>query len=277
MSATVSTLIRTCGLDRLDARVLMQHVLGVNRAWLVAHGDDVLDDTSCKRFNALVARRAAGEPVAYLVGEREFWGRPFLVTKDVLIPRPETELLIETALATLDATAPLRVLDVGTGTGCIAITLALEAPAWQVSALDISPAALQIAARNADQLGARVNLLESDMLDALRQQTPLPQFDLIVSNPPYIPAGDPHLVQGDLRFEPASALTDQQDGLSCYRHLAIHAPSLLVPGGILMLEHGYDQGVSVPALLQQAGWQDVECLQDLAGQPRLTRARRLAG
>ncbi|WP_018150689.1 peptide chain release factor N(5)-glutamine methyltransferase [Leeia oryzae] len=274
MQTTVSSLIRSSGLDRTDARVLLQYVLGVNRAWLVAHGDDVPDEASCNRFHTLAARRLAGEPVAYLVGEREFWGRPFQVTPDVLIPRPETELLIETALATLDVTAPLRVLDVGTGSGCIAITLALEAPAWQVSALDISPAALQIAARNARELGANVTLLESDMLDALRLQTPLPQFNLIVSNPPYIPAGDPHLDQGDLRFEPANALTDQQDGLSCYRHLATYAGALLAPNGYLLLEHGYDQGDSVPALLQQAGWQSVECLPDLAGQPRLTRARR---
>ncbi|WP_374337397.1 peptide chain release factor N(5)-glutamine methyltransferase [Leeia sp.] len=270
---SLDQLLRHCGLPRLEARLLLQQVLQVNHAWLVAHGGEPISSDARLDFATLVQRRLAGEPIAYLLESREFYGRPFRVTPAVLIPRPDTELLIEQALAHLPADPPLQVLDVGTGSGCIAITLALERPQWQLTALDLSDAALQVAQNNARRLGAAVRFVHSDYLSAVTGQ----QFDAIVSNPPYIPQGDPHLQQGDLRYEPASALTDGADGLQAYRALAQQAKACLRPGGWLLVEHGYDQGETVPALLQQAGWQQIHLHHDLAGQARVTCAQRPEG
>lgn len=267
---TLDHLLRHSGLPRLEARLLLQQALQVSHAWLVAHGDEPIPDGARQVFAASVQRRLAGEPIAYLLETREFYGRPFRVTPAVLIPRPDTELLIEQALARLPADKPLQILDVGTGSGCIAITLALERPQWRVLALDLSQPALQVAQDNAERLGAAVHFLHSDYLSAVLGQ----QFDAIISNPPYIPVGDPHLQQGDLRFEPAAALTDGADGLLAYRTLAQQGRGCLREAGWLMVEHGYDQGEAVPALLQQAGWQEVSLHRDLAGQPRVTCAQR---
>lgn len=267
---TIDALLRESGLDRVDARLLMQHVLGVDRAWLIAHGSEAPSADALSRFVDLTARRHNGEPVAYLLGQREFYGRPFHVTPDVLIPRPETELLVEAALQCLEPNHPAKVLDVGTGSGCIAVTLALEAAAWDVWAVDVSAAALAVATDNAQRLGARLKAVQSDWLAALTSE----RFDLIVSNPPYIPAGDAHLGQGDLRFEPPGALTDFGDGLNAYRALAEQAPRHLMPDGWLLVEHGYDQGKTVPALLEAAGWREVALRYDYAGHPRVTLARR---
>lgn len=275
-------------LPRNEARVLLAHLLQRDHAWLVANDDYLLASDELAQLNALAARRTAGEPIAYLLGEREFYGRVFRCSPAALIPRPETELLIDQALALLPVRpelvegpdgnhrpafdqAPLRVLDVGTGTGCIAITIALERPTTIVTAIDISPDALALARDNAQRLNANVTFIQSNWLAALQ---PNAQFDLILSNPPYIVPGNAHLTQGDLRFEPAVALADAVDGLESYRQLALGALRHLKPVGALIVEHGYDQGESVPALLSAAGFADVAMHRDLAGHPRITEARR---
>ena len=267
-------------LPRNEVRLLLAHVLRRDHAWLVAHDDYLLMSDELEQINALTARRTAGEPIAYLLGERDFYGRTFHCTPAALIPRPETELLIERALLRLPADAslrvvdpaPLRILDVGTGTGCIAITLALERPKALVTAIDISPAALALARANATGLGANLTFIESNWFSALVPTHP--KFDLIVSNPPYIVPADPHLSQGDLRFEPAIALTDAVDGLESYRQLARGAQSHLKSGGVLIVEHGYDQGESVPALLAACGLVNIVTHDDLAGHPRVTAAQK---
>jgi release factor glutamine methyltransferase len=234
-------------LPRAELRLLLSHVLSQNAAWLAAH--DIL-------------------------GYREFYGRNFKCTPAALIPRPETELLIDIALTLVSARGePVepRILDVGTGTGCIAITLALEMPSAQVTALDISRDALTLARANAAALSANINFVESDWFSAIDASA---QFDIIVSNPPYIVPNDPHLFQGDLRFEPWLALQDRGDGLQSYRELAAGAKQHLREGGLLIVEHGYDQGESVPALFREAGFEDVEMIRDLADQPRITRCKK---
>jgi release factor glutamine methyltransferase len=233
----------------------------VPRAWLIAHDTDAAGETRSAQFEALLTRRLAGEPVAYLTGIREFYGRPFEVSPAVLIPRPDTELLVEQALARLAVDAAADVLDLGTGSGCIAITLALERPRARVTAVDRSAAALAIAERNADKLDARVELLPSDWFDALGGR----RFDLIVSNPPYVAAADPHLARGDVRFEPLSALAAGPDGLDDLTRLIGGARAHLRPGGTLLLEHGYDQADAVQGLLRANGIGRPQSWADLAG------------
>lgn len=252
-----------------EARLLLAHLLERNTAWLEAHRDDVAETQIIEGFMALVARRATGEPIAYLTGWREFHGRNFRVTPDVLIPRPETELLVDLALEKLGAGTTARILELGTGSGCLAITIALELPAARVTAVDVSPAALTVADANARRLGADVAFIASDWFAALPPQ----RFDLIVANPPYVAADDPHLSQGDLRFEPRAALTDGADGLSAIRHIVTTASHWLVPGGWLFFEHGWDQGEAARALLSAAGYADIEQRQDLAGIVRVSGGR----
>lgn len=249
-----------------EARLLLRHLVGCSAAWLEAHRDDPLDAAVAGRFATLTARRAAGEPIAYLVGAREFYGRDFGVNAAVLIPRPETELLVDLARAALAGTTAARILDLGTGSGCLAITLALELPQAEVWALDASLAALAVAQANAARLGARVRLLESDWFAAVAGE----RFDLIVGNPPYIAAGDAHLDRGDLRFEPALALSCGADGLDAIRCIVAAAPTHLPAGGRLLLEHGYDQAQAVAALLQAAGFTDLVQHCDLAGIVRVS-------
>ena len=266
-------------LPRNEARLLLAHVLQRNHAWLVAHDDYVFTNSELERINTLSARRTGGEPIAYLLGERDFYGRTFRCSPAALIPRPETELLIDKALAMLPvrpeavvgSDGKQHILDVGTGTGCISITLALERPKAMVTAIDISPDALALARDNALRLNASVILIQSNWFAALPIEA---QFNLIVSNPPYIVPGDAHLGQGDLRFEPVVALVDAVDGLESYRQLALGALRHLTPGGLLVVEHGYDQGESVPALLSAAGFADIVMHRDLAGHPRVTEARK---
>lgn len=255
------------GLPRLEARMLLTAVSGLSRLYLIAHDDALLADDVAARFEALCVRRRAGEPVAYLLGEREFYGRRFGVTPDVLIPRPDTELLVELALAHGDRTVPLRVADLGCGSGAIAVTLALEAPAWQLYAVDVSAAALAVAQANAAQLGARVDFRLGSWFEPL---VGAPAFDLLVSNPPYIHRLDHHLGEGDVRFEPRGALTDEDDGLSCLREIAATAPRHLRVGGWLLVEHGFDQGEACRQLFDAAGFVQVATLQDLAGNDRVT-------
>ena len=255
---------------RSEIRMLLSHVLARDHAWLIAHDDYEFTVDELEQINALTARRVAGEPVAYLLEERDFYARTFRCSPAALIPRPETELLIERALSHLPADSAFHILDVGTGTGCIAITVALERPNAIVTAIDISPDALALAQDNAQRLGANVAFVQSNWLAAL---PPNARFDLILSNPPYIAPGDAHLTQDDLCFEPAIALADAVDGLESYRQLALGALRHLKPGGTLILEHGYDQGESVLALLAAAGFTGVEMHRDLAGHPRITEAR----
>jgi release factor glutamine methyltransferase len=253
---------------RLEARVLAAFAWKVAPAWLIAHDTDALADEQVAAFETLLARRLAGEPVAYLTSTREFFGQVFEVSPDVLIPRPETELLVELALARLPADRSADILDLGTGSGCIAISLALERPHIRVTAIDRSMAALDLARRNAERLGARVEFLNSDWFDGLAGR----HFDLVVSNPPYIAAGDPHLARGDVRFEPLTALAAGADGLDDLRRVITGARTHLHPGGVLLLEHGYDQAAAVRALLMEQGFANPESWRDLAGTERVSGA-----
>lgn len=256
---------------RRDAQVLLGHALGVSRAWLIAHRDDVLPAPAAARFEVLLAQRCSGIPVAYLLGEREFHGRRFRVSPDVLIPRPETELLVEVALDLLPRSSPCAVLDLGTGSGCIAVTIACEHAAAQVTAVDASAAALEIARANAAALGARVEFIESDWFARLAGR----RFDLIVANPPYIACGDPHLARGDLRFEPAAALVSGADGLDAIRRITAESAGYLREGAWLLFEHGYDQASASKDLLHRAGFTELLSRTDLAGLPRLAGGRLL--
>ena len=267
---SIAELMRAGRIDAIDARVLLRATLGVNDAYLIAHAHDGVSAPHEAQFRALAARRAAGEPVAYIVGEREFYGHVFKVTPAVLIPRPETELLVELALQRTPPHGIQRVLDLGTGSGCIAISIALTQPAAQVTALDRSEAALTVARENAARLHARnVVFQTSDWFDAVQNQ----RFDIIVSNPPYVAEDDVHLTQGDLCFEPASALAAGADGLADIRIIAAGARAHLAPGGWLLLEHGYDQASRCRALLSQAGFGEVQSWRDLAGIERVSGGR----
>lgn len=252
-----------------EARLLLGHVLGRPPAWLIAHDDEVLDEDALLGFASLAARRAGGEPVAYLVGQREFFGREFEVSPAVLIPRPETELLVEIALARVGADGAAAILDLGTGSGCLAVTLALELPKARVTAVDASAAALAVARQNAERHGINVRLLQADWFGALAGE----RFDLIVANPPYIAAADPHLSAGDLRHEPQMALSSGADGLDAIRHIVADAPAHLASGGHLLLEHGYDQAAAVEELMEAAGLAGREQHRDLAGIVRVSGGR----
>lgn len=256
----------TASIGRVDAQVLVAHLLGVNSAYLVANPMRVLTESEDARVDLFVAQRALGQPVAYLVGKREFYSRDFFVGPEVLIPRPETETLVDAALQL--SRRPISILDLGTGSGVIAVTLACELPDARVVATDSSEAALATAAANAKAHGceSRIEFARGEWYDGLAAR----RFDLIVSNPPYIAARDPHLAAGDLRFEPAQALTDgSADGLDSIRAIINGAPAHLNPGGRLLLEHGYDQAGAVASLLAAAGLGDPASIPDLAGIPRV--------
>ncbi|CAE6773540.1 peptide chain release factor N(5)-glutamine methyltransferase [Paraburkholderia nemoris] len=273
---TPAALLRASPLPSLEARILLTHVLGWRHTQLITRSDEALDGPVIERYRALEARRVAGEPVAQLVGAREFFGLDFEVTPDVLIPRPETELLVETALAAMENILRPRVLDLGTGTGAIAVAIASIRPDAQVWALDRSAEALAVATRNAKRLldakrpGGAVGLQQSDWYNSLDAAL---RFDVIVSNPPYIASGDPHLSEGDLRFEPRGALTDEADGLSAIRKIVAGAPTRLTANGVLWLEHGYDQAEAVRALLTAQGFMQVRSEHDLAGIERISGGR----
>jgi release factor glutamine methyltransferase len=256
--------------DRAEAGILLAHALGRPRSWLFAHADDPVDAAGAAAFAALVERRAAGEPVAYLVGRRGFWTLDLEVTPATLIPRPETELLVELALARLPRNGAPRVADLGTGSGAIALAIARECAHAQVLATDASEAALAVARRNAETNGIRnLAFARSDWFAALAEQ----RFDLVVSNPPYIAAADPHLAQGDLRYEPASALASGSDGLDDIRRIVAGAQEHLTQGGWLLFEHGWDQGSAVRGLLEAAGYGEVFTAQDLERRDRVSGGR----
>lgn len=265
---TVGRLQTTLPLDALENRILLGHALGLTRVGLITQSERALNAAEAQALEALVERRLKGEPIAYIVGRREFFGLDFHVTDAVLIPRPDTELLVELALERLPPQG--RMLDMGTGSGAIAVAVAHTRADAQVWALDVSEAALEVARGNAASNGAHVHFLRSDWFEALGDE----RFDLIVSNPPYIAEADAHLSQGDLRFEPAGALTDHADGLSALRTIAAGAPRHLAPQAWLLMEHGYDQAAQVRALLESHGYTEVQSWKDLAGIERVTGARR---
>jgi release factor glutamine methyltransferase len=255
----------------LDAEVLLAFVLDHPRSWLLARRRESLAADTARLFETLIARRAEGRPVAYLTGTREFWSRPFRVTPDTLIPRPETEHLVEAALARLPAARRCEIADPGTGSGIIALTLALERPDCRVTATDISHAALAVARDNAARLGVtNVGFHHGDWFAGLEGRV----FDLIASNPPYVASSDPYLALGDLRYEPPIALASGATGLEAIHVLIAQARDQLAPGGWLLLEHGFDQAAAVAALFAEYGYVEVESLRDLAGHPRIAAARR---
>ena len=255
-----------------DAEILLEHVTGKARTYLLAFGETELTAEQEARLAALLVRRKTGEPVAHLVGEREFWSLPLYVSAATLIPRPDTEVLVEQGLVAIARKTAPRLVDLGTGSGIVAVTLALARPDAEVSAVDISPAALDVARSNAARLGATVRFLAGDWFAPLAGE----RFDLIVSNPPYVAAGDPHLTRDGLPFEPQGALTDGVsggDGMACIAHLVAHAVAHLTPGGALRIEHGYDQAVKTRTLLLAAGFAEVDSWRDGAGIERVSGGR----
>lgn len=257
-----------CGGDspKRDAEILLSFVTGKSRSWLIAFDETLLSDAQLTQLNVLLARRAQGEPVAHLVGEREFWSLPLRVNDATLIPRPDTEILVEQALARLPA-APTRILDLGTGTGAIALAIASERPDCQIMGVDRIDAAVALATENAERLAL------SNVTFALShwfRDLPSSRYDLIVSNPPYIDSNDEHLSQGDVRFEPRSALVAEESGLADLRALIEQAPDWLLAGGWLLLEHGWQQGEAVRQMMMQQGYQAVATANDYGGNPRVT-------
>ncbi|MDE2089103.1 MAG: peptide chain release factor N(5)-glutamine methyltransferase [Gammaproteobacteria bacterium] len=256
---------------RLDAELLLAFALDRPRSHIHAHPEQALTPPQRARFDDLIQRRAAGWPVAYLTGRREFWSLDLEVTPDTLIPRPETELLVERTLRHLPPDSEARVADLGTGSGALALAIARERPRARVVASDVSEPALAVARANAARLGINnVAFRAGDWCAALGGE----RFDVIASNPPYVPRGDPHLTRGDLRFEPLIALAAGPDGLDALRRIAFHARRHLIPDGWLLLEHGYNQETGVRQLLMRYGYRDVTDHRDAAGHGRVCEARR---
>ena len=264
-------LVDVIGLDpaeaSLEVNLLLQYLLKKNRAWLISHDRDVLTDDQQQDFYVLLQRRLNGEPIAYILGVREFYGLPLKVTPATLIPRPDTETLVDAALEKIPVNDPWHILDLGTGTGAVALAIAKQRPKSNVIGVDASAEALAVAIENPQSLGlTNVHLLKSNWFSNLAGQ----RFEVIVSNPPYIAEGDCHLTQGDLRFEPRSALVSGVDGLDDIRRIVQDAPNYLKPNGWLMFEHGYDQAQSVATLLKGHGFSQIDHAQDLAGTLRVT-------
>jgi release factor glutamine methyltransferase len=262
---------RASGVDRLDAQLLLARLVGQPRTWLLAHDDAMLDPAQLAQWNSELARRAGGEPLAYLLGEKEFRGLMLQVDPNVLVPRPETEVLVEWALELLDGPlrerSPPRVVDLGTGSGAIAIAVKHACPAARVSATDASAAALDVAIANARRLGTTISFAAGSWWDAVDNAL----FDLVLSNPPYVAGADPHLAA--LRHEPLAALTPGGDGLDAQRHIIGGASGHLAPDAWLLVEHGYDQADAVQTLLGAHGFSAIATRVDLSGQPRCTGGR----
>jgi release factor glutamine methyltransferase len=274
LPTTIGATLALSGLAPFEGKLLLAHVLGRDRAWLAAHGDAKLTPDQARAFDALARRRHNGEPIAYLTGRREFFGLELEITPDVLIPRPETELLVELALGWLDASALQRVLDLGCGSGAVALAIAHQRPGAEVLGADVSAAAVALARRNAERLSlANATFIQSDWL----ARVPRERFGVIVANPPYVAEDDPHLGQGDLRYEPPLALSPGGDGLDAVRAIVAAAPAYLAPGGALALEHGHDQARAVHGLLRDAGFAGVASARDLAGIQRVSYGRKSNG
>jgi release factor glutamine methyltransferase len=273
--STVAELLAGAGIDAREARLLLAAASGTGTALLAAFPERSVTEEAAQRYLDMARRRRDGEPVAYVLGMREFYGREFTVGPAVLIPRPETELLVELALERIDRSSAPRVLDLGTGSGAVAVTIACEAQQAQVTAVDVSSAALAMSRDNAIRLGAapRMRFVLSDWFAQLGEE----QFELIVGNPPYIAEGDAHLARGDLRFEPRGALASGPAGLDSIARIVKDAPDHLVPGAWLLLEHGYDQGEACRELLAVAGYARTQTWRDLAGIERVSGGRRPAG
>jgi release factor glutamine methyltransferase len=250
---------------RLDSQVLLAYTLNVSRTWLFTWPDKALDGATLTAFNALIEERKSGTPIAYITGYRDFWSLRLKVTPDTLIPRADTELLVETALTLKNVEKPCDVIDLGTGTGAIALSLANECPSWRITATDINPKTLAVAKENAQTLELAVSFKESAWFDAINDR-----YDLVISNPPYIESDDPHLQQGDLRFEPAGALASGQDGLDDIRRLVQQALKHLKKDGYLLLEHGYQQAEAVRRLMTETGYIEIETHQDIEDRDRVT-------
>tara|TARA_R110002049_G_scaffold188251_4_gene356598 strand:- start:3810 stop:4643 length:834 start_codon:yes stop_codon:yes gene_type:complete len=272
--ASVQELLR-CGADlpsdsaRRDTEILLCHCLGKSRAWLYTWPEKAVPPETEQRFEKLLAQRRQGVPIAYLVGEREFWSLPLTVTNSTLIPRPETETLVAWVLE-LPLPETARVLDLGTGSGAIALAVAAERPHWQVTAVDRSADALQVAAANVAGLGLQnISLLQSDWYEGVAEEC----FDALLANPPYIAANDPHLTRDDVRFEPRSALVAAESGLADLQQLVAGAPVQLREGGWLLLEHGFEQAAAVRSMLCDAGFGSVDTRRDMAGRERITGGR----
>ena len=258
---------------RQDAEALLLHVLGKSKSWLLAHSDEQLAASEASRYGGLLERRYRGEPIQYIVGETEFYGLPLRVTPDVLIPRPETEQLVEKALELAALSPAPRIADVGTGSGCIAVALAHHLPHTQITAIDLSAQALAIARQNAKRNGvsSQIRFLQGDLLDPVAQE----RFEIVVSNPPYVPLADRATLAVEVRdYEPALALFAGDDGLEVCRRLIPQAFAALVPGGFLLLEIGCGQSQAVAALLAASGFRQIEFLPDLQSIPRVACARR---
>lgn len=254
---------------RREAEILLGHVLQKPRAWLYAHRDDAIIERDAEMFREMLKKRAEGMPVAYLVGHREFWSMDLVVNPAVLIPRPDTELLVERALLHIPQGEKVDIVDLGTGSGAIALALARERPHARVLATDTGEAALAVARNNAQRLEIRnVEFVRSDWFDGLGGRA----FDVMVSNPPYIASGDAHLSHGDLRFEPSSALVSGADGLDAIRTIVRHAPPHLKADGRVLIEHGFEQGEAVRAILAQRGFVDISTMRDDEERERVTAA-----
>jgi len=257
----------------LDVEVLLAHAANFSRAQLWTHAEQPIKPTVLQLFERLLQRRMNGEPVAYILGEKEFWSMMLRVTPDTLIPRPETECLVEEVLKCADHTT-IRVLDLGTGTGAIALALSRERPAWQITAVDISAAALEIAKYNAQKHAiSNIIFLQSDWFSVIDTTS---QFHIILSNPPYIRNNDPLMAQGDVRFEPKQALLAGEQGLDAYQQIITQSKFFLLPQGYLLLEHGYNQASVIQSLLQQSDFCNIQTTTDYAGIERITKAQMLA-
>ncbi|HSR62746.1 MAG TPA: peptide chain release factor N(5)-glutamine methyltransferase [Gammaproteobacteria bacterium] len=253
----------------LDAELLLTHVTGNDRCWIHAHSDSLLSTENAREFELLIRKRRSGLPIAYLTGQREFWSLSLQVTKETLIPRPETEHLVEQALALIPDNTSLEIADLGTGAGAVALAIASERPVCRIVASDISSAAVQVAMYNARSLQlANLMFVNSDWLKAFKSK-----FDVIVSNPPYVREKDPHLEKGDVRHEPRLALAAGDDGLACLRDIIRQATCHLRTNGWLLLEHGHDQGAAVRALLAESGYASINTYNDLAGQERISNGQ----
>ena len=250
-------------IEAVDARLLLQHVMQVNHAYLITHANDQLSSQHMEGFSELISQRQHGTPVAYLIGERDFYDLTFKVSPAVLIPRPETELLVEKILKHIPASLSCRILDLGTGSGAIGITIAKHRPQAQVTAVDISTDAIDVARWNAQNLAVdNIRIMQGSWFDPFDAAV---KFDWIVANPPYVAENDPHLKQGDLRFEPDLALSAKRNGMACIEHIITTAPAYLVNGGQLLFEHGYDQSNTCQQLLEAHGFQDICSYKDLTG------------